>query len=267
MKKVVVSLLLVFAVTVSFAQFNLGKAVKAAVNLYSAATVSDAEVMGLAKTFASKLDSASVMLPDSSLYVIRLDSLTKRFQDVGEVKLNYGVYDDPQINAFAMANGTIRVYRGLMDVMTDEEIMAILGHEIGHVVNADSKEAMRNAYLTSAAKDATGIVAGSLLDDLGNAKVADIQLMNVGKNLFNAQFSQKQEREADDYAVAFLAYNQFDPQAMISALSKISKIQAAGGEKADLIARFFSTHPDTDKRIKRLIPIVYEMKNSGVGKS
>ena len=43
-----------------------------------------------------------------------------------------------------------------MDVMTDEEVMAVVGHEIGHVVHTDPKDAMKNAYLRSAVKNAAG---------------------------------------------------------------------------------------------------------------
>ena len=51
------------------------------------------------------------------------------------------------VNAFACGDGSIRVFSSLMDLMDDDQLMAIIGHEIGHVVHADVKHAMKNAYL------------------------------------------------------------------------------------------------------------------------
>ena len=50
------------------------------------------------------------------------------------MKLNYKVYEVVDINAFACGDGSIRVFSALMDLMDDDELMAVIGHEIGHVV-------------------------------------------------------------------------------------------------------------------------------------
>ena len=77
-------------------------------------------------------------------------------KEVDGLKLNFGVYEVIDVNAFACGDGSVRICAGLMDVMTDEEVMAVVGHEIGHVVHTDSKDAMKNAYLRSAVKNAAG---------------------------------------------------------------------------------------------------------------
>lgn len=59
------------------------------------------------------------------------------------LKLNFGVYEVVDVNAFACGDGSVRICAGLMDVMTDEEVMAVVGHEIGHVVHTDSKDAVK----------------------------------------------------------------------------------------------------------------------------
>ena len=81
--------------------------------------------------------------------------------------------------------------------MTDEEVMAVVGHEIGHVVHTDSKDAMKNAYLRSAVKNAAGAANDKV------AKLTDSELGAMAEALAGAQFSQKQENEADDYGVEF----------------------------------------------------------------
>ncbi|SUH16520.1 lipoprotein [Salmonella enterica subsp. enterica] len=64
------------------------------------------------------------------------------------------------INAWAMANGCVRVYSGLMDLMTDNEIEGVLGHELGHVSLGHSRKAMQTAYATLAARDAISATSG-----------------------------------------------------------------------------------------------------------
>ena len=53
------------------------------------------------------------------------------------------------VNAFAMANGCIRVYSGLMDMMTDNEVEAVIGHEMGHVALGHVKKGMQVALGTT----------------------------------------------------------------------------------------------------------------------
>ena len=56
------------------------------------------------------------------------------------------------VNAFACPDGSVRVFSSLMDMMTDEELLGVIGHEIGHVAHKDSKKRFRTALLTSALK-------------------------------------------------------------------------------------------------------------------
>ncbi len=79
--------------------------------------------------------------------------------------MNYKVYMAKDVNAFAMANGCIRVYSGLMDMMTDNEVEAVLGHEMGHVALGHVKKGMQVALGTNAIRVAAasaGGIVGSL---------------------------------------------------------------------------------------------------------
>ena len=64
------------------------------------------------------------------------------------------------VNAFAMANGCIRVYSGLMDMMTDNEVEAVLGHEMGHVALGHVKKGMQVALGTNAIRVAAASAGG-----------------------------------------------------------------------------------------------------------
>lgn len=71
--------------------------------------------------------------------------------------------------------------------MTDDEVLAVIGHEIGHVVHQDTKHAMKNAYLRSAAKNVAGAVSETA------SKLTDSQLGALAEAFMGAQFSQKQD--------------------------------------------------------------------------
>ena len=77
--------------------------------------------------------------------------------------------------------------------MTDEELLGVIGHEVGHVAHRDSKKGFRTALLTSALKDGVSSQGGKA------AALTDSQLGDLTEALVNARYSQKQERDADDY--------------------------------------------------------------------
>lgn len=86
-----------------------------------------------------------------------------------------------------------------MDLMDDDELMAVIGHEIGHVVHTDSKDAMKNAYLAAAAKSAAG-AAGGVLE-----KLTDSQLGEIAQALSNAQFSQNKKLKPMNMGLNFVS--------------------------------------------------------------
>ena len=95
------------------------------------------------------------------------------------MQLNYAVYDDKNVvNAFASGDGSVRVYSGLMDMMDDDELFAVIGHELGHLVNNDVRDAYRTAYLVVAAR--YGIASFSIYVYLAISG-ADLCFCGVGR--------------------------------------------------------------------------------------
>lgn len=128
--------------------------------MLQAATLRDEHVVATARRFVEYADAQQPALPAGDPYAERLERLTSRYAAVNGVPLNFRVYRTPQVNAFATADGSIRIYSGLMDRMSDDELMAIVGHEMGHIRNSDSLGAMRKACLTSAIRNTLGAAGG-----------------------------------------------------------------------------------------------------------
>ena len=81
------------------------------------------------------MDEHNPVLPEDNPYVQRLRKLVPEgITDADGIPLNFKVYHVTDINAFACPDGSVRVFSSLMDIMNDDELLGIIGHEIGHVL-------------------------------------------------------------------------------------------------------------------------------------
>lgn len=190
------------------------------------------------------MDANNPIADESTEYGARLARLTENLTEVNGIPLNFKVYHVIDINAFACADGSIRVFSSLMDIMDDDELVAIIGHEIGHVAGTDVKDAIRNAYLTSAAINAAGAASNTV------SRLSNTELGEITKSFMGAQFSQKQEYAADEYGFKTCIENGFSPYGMANALNKL--VELSQGAKASTVQQMFSSHPDSEKRAKRM---------------
>lgn len=128
----------------AYAQFNLSKVAKAAGKAAQALTLSDEQMAAYVKQSVDWMDKNNPVLPEDNEYVVRLRRLTEGVKDADGIPLNFKVYDVVDINAFACPDGSVRVFSSLMDIMSDDELMGVIGHEIGHVLKRHSKNAPSN---------------------------------------------------------------------------------------------------------------------------
>lgn len=227
----------------------------AALKTLSATSITDAQIVALSAQSAKQMDSKATL--DNGSYKARLAKVLTNVREIDGTPLNFQVYRTNEVNAFAMADGTIRVYSGLMDVMEDDELVAIIGHEIGHVAHKDSKKAMKQAYLTSAARDLIG--AAGTVGSLSSTLLGDISEAFIG-----AQYSQKQEYVADEYGFQFAIDQGYSPYSMSKALEKLVKL--SGSSQSSKVAKMFSTHPDSAERAERMRTKADSLANSDTKK-
>lgn len=231
-------LLLLLLLTASCEDTDITMMAGAGLDAMKAATLSDAEVRQLATQAAALADSSNKVAPPDNPYGRRLRRLVgNHYQEDGHT-FNYKVYISPQVNAFAMADGTIRINSALMDMANDGELRFIIGHEMGHVVNKHIKKKMMMAYGSSALRKAIAS-QNNLAGDLSRSILGSFT-----EAIVNAQFSQQEEREADDYGLQFLIRKEYDRQAAVSALKKLATLGADHS--------FLSSHPAPAARANRL---------------
>lgn len=209
-----------------------------------ALTITDNQMAAYVKQSVETMDKENQVLPESNQYVIRLRRLTKGITDADGIPLNFKVYKVDDINAFACPDGSVRVYSALMDIMNDDELMGVIGHEIGHVMKRHSKKALKQQLLTDAAFTAVGAANDKV------ARLTDSQIGAISQTLMSAKFSQKQENEADDCGYEFLVAHGINPWGMTMAFEKFAGME--NGIRSSMLQKMFSSHPDTQKRIKRM---------------
>lgn len=208
---------------------------------FLAATLSNDDVKALTDKSCAEMDSQAQITPADSTYTQRLNKIAAALGDnINGTPVNYKVYVTKDVNAWAMANGCIRVYSGLMDMMNDNEVEGVLAHEMGHVALGHTRKAMQVAYGTVALRT-TAASTGGIAATLSQSQLADL-----GEKLVNAQFSQKQESEADDYSFDLLRKRGIAPKGLVTSFEKLAKMDA--GHESSM----FDSHPASEARAQHI---------------
>jgi predicted Zn-dependent protease len=153
------------------------------------------------------------------------------------------VEKNDQLNAYCMPGGKIMVLSGLVEKLnaTDDELAAVIGHEISHALREHGRERMSQAYVQQFGLQALASFVG------GAAGSAVAQGAGMGTQLFFAlPNGREQEREADRMGLELAARAGYNPDAAVTLWQKMS----ANNKGAP--PEFLSTHPASENRIKDL---------------
>ena len=219
---------------------SLGNVFGSAKKVVEAASVSDEQIVAYFGQMSDEMDRQNPLAPAKNPYAVRLAKLTKGLESHDGLKLDIKAYLVNDINAFAMGDGTVRVYSGLMDKMTDDEVRCVIGHEIGHVKLDHGKKRMKLALQQDAALSVAGTASS------GVKRIAESELGGFIQGVMNAQHSQAAETASDDYALGFMAAKQYPQEACATAMDKLAALGGGGG------IGLLKTHPDPAKRAKRM---------------
>lgn len=153
------------------------------------------------------------------------------------------LFDDPQANAFALPGNKIGVYTGLLKYATNQDqLAAVIGHELAHVIAGHSNERVSNQMATQTGLSIAAVVLGTQSENNG------LILAGLGLGVqygIILPFSRSHESEADLIGLDLMAASGFKPEESITLWQNMAK---SGGAPAE----FMSTHPSSDTRIKQL---------------
>lgn len=153
------------------------------------------------------------------------------------------VFDSETVNAFAMPGGKVGIYTGLMDLAeTPDQLAAVMGHELAHVIAKHSAERLSTAQLT-----ALGVTAAGVALSHNDNQRAIMAAVGIGAQVgIMLPFSRVHETEADQMGQELMARAGFDPSQAIRLWELMGK--SGGSRPPELL----STHPDPDNRARRL---------------
>jgi predicted Zn-dependent protease len=147
------------------------------------------------------------------------------------------VFDSKEINAFALPGGHIGVYTGLLKVATtQDELAAVLGHEVSHVLAHHSAERYSQQMAANLGSSIVGAVTG-----------IDPNLIGGAAGIVLLKFSRTQESEADLLGLDLMSRAGFDPHGAIALWQNMERASGSGKPPEIL-----STHPSDSTRIQQL---------------
>jgi Zn-dependent protease with chaperone function len=170
-----------------------------------------------------------------------LNLFTKELKLKNTKKLKFTVVNSPIVNAYALPDGNVVVFSGILNTMKDyDELVGLIGHEVAHVNHRHSmKMVCRNLsgyiFVSAILGDANGIMA------------------TIGDNVNNLQslsYSRNFEHEADVEGFEIIALNKINPKGMSNLFKRLQD------EEVVSIPEFLSSHPVTTERIKDINELI-----------
>ncbi len=173
------------------------------------------------------------------------NNLTDQLRSDG-INLKFRLYyaQTEEVNGLYIGDGNIIIFSGLADILAEEELAALIAHEMGHGIHKHLDENLRNNL---------GFFAGRFfLDRLFGEKAASSEFyqrfVGLAMNLLDKGFSREQEREADIYAVQLLDRTpEYKPAGMVGLLTKLKDLRE---RKDPEILEIFNTHPYPENRLE-----------------
>ena len=169
-------------------------------------------------------------------------------------EFKFHIFDDPDLNAFAMPGGYVVIKSGLlMEVTQPEQVLGVLAHEIAHVTEQHSvRNLMETAGLFLALQTFFG-------DTSGLAAI----LADGGAQLLQKRFSREFEEDADRVGLEFLAQANINPEGLVELLQILMEEQnkTIYGKAMNQLS-WLSTHPTTENRIQDLRKKITKLSHS-----
>lgn len=212
----------------------------AATKMGQAMTLTDKQMSRLGREVIAYEDSHNPVASENNEYAQRLRKLVAKHVNEDGLTLNFKVYMVSDFNAFAAPDGSIRVMAGLMQLLNDQELLSVIGHEIGHVKHKHMKKGYQKAYSVSAGRSAaeanTGVVSF----------IPESQMGDFVEKVLNAKFSRNDESEADEFGFAFLVKHGYDHHAMEMAFEKLAALDEEQAKQS-----LMATHPLPAERAEK----------------
>jgi len=240
-------------ISVSFLNFVISCSVNPVTGEKDFVLMSEDTELEMGRNYYSQILQSQTVYDDSRIqnYVQSIgDSLAKTSHRANLI-YRFTVLDSPEVNAFALPGGYIFINRGLMAYLsTEEELAAVLGHEIGHVTARHSVRQISQAQLLSIVSSVVASKAGSAAGDL----------TNIASGALVAGYGRDMELQADSLGAKYMVKQGYSASGMINTISVLKEheiyskeVSKRRGTVQQTYHGIFSSHPSNDNRLKEII--------------
>lgn len=170
-----------------------------------------------------------------------------------DIKYRFAILNTSDINAYSCPGGYIFITKGLLqEIKNEDQLAAVLGHEIGHVSEKHIEKEMRKDKGLNAALGLSAAIAQDAGASVSQDQIQAIrQVSDASWNiLIKKGLSQQDEFEADRDGVDNIAKMGYNPMGMYQILARLKEISGNGGSKMQVM---LSTHPSPDKRMEQVM--------------
>jgi len=198
-------------------------------------------------------DYGVVQDADLNRYVSAVGGQLTEVSHRPDMPYNFNVVNAVYINAYAFPGGTIAVSRGMLVEMDSEaELAAVLGHEIGHVCSRHTAQQYTIGMLGSAAVSVAALVVKQKNSEYAGL-VSGLGSMASGALL--ARYSRADEREADALSLEYMTKARYNPQGCINVMDILRKVST---NEPSAVEMLFATHPMSEERYATAVREVAE---------
>lgn len=178
--------------------------------------------------------------PEEFQRVQRIGQQIARVSDRQDLRYQFGVIRHKTPNAFTLPGGTIYVHTGILDMADDDELAAVIAHEVGHVAAR---------HIVKHLQADLGFAVAMQIAGSAGATGEAVRVANSLYTLFSRGYSRRDELEADRLSIRYTRRAGFDPWAIIRFFEKM--LAQERQTRADRAAVWQSSHPMTSERIAK----------------
>jgi len=203
-----------------------------------------AAMLGCAQDPGESIEHANGLDPDFPANM-RVEMIGQRVAlAAGQSNIYFTIYNDRELNAFALPDGRIYVTSLMAHAATDDELAFVLGHEMTHIKEGHAKHQSERAT--------SGAILGAILVAVLGGSEGSIRMgADIAGGLTLGHYSRKDETKADMGGLQWMTRAGYDPRQAAAAMQRIINLYGGGDAHVPILG-WFATHPDSRDRRERL---------------
>jgi len=196
-------------------------------------------------------DYGALQNPELNRYITTIGDLLASKSHRPAMPYTFRGVNAVYVNAYAFPAGTIAVTRGmLLDLQSEAELAALLGHEIGHVCARHAAEQATKGIVSSVIITGLAAFVQYQFDGYGDL-TSGLGMVAAGALL--ARYSRADEREADALGLEYMTRAGYNPEGSIALMDVLRKLSK---DKPNVIEMLFATHPMSEERYQTAVEAV-----------